>query len=41
MNILTLASRLSDHDLLARIASLAGREREVTADLVAHLAALD
>jgi len=41
MNILTLASGLSDHDLLARLGVLAGKERETTAELVAHLAALD
>ena len=40
-NILALASGLSDHDLLARIGVLAGREREATAELVAHLAELD
>ena len=40
-NILTLASSLSDHDLLARIGVLAGKEREATVELVAHLAALD
>ena len=36
-----LASGLSDHDLLDRIAALAGKERETSAELVAHLAALD
>jgi hypothetical protein len=41
MNMLVLASRLSDHDLLARVGALAGKERGVTAELVAHLAALD
>src|SRR5438067_3689552 len=41
MNTLTLASSLSDHDLLARIGMLAGKEREATVELVAHLAALD
>jgi hypothetical protein len=40
-NILALASSLSDHDLLARIDVLAGKEREATVELVAHLAALD
>jgi hypothetical protein len=40
-NMLSVASGLSDHDLLDRIAALAGRERETSADLVAHLAALD
>jgi hypothetical protein len=41
MNTLTLASRLSDHDLLVRVAVLAGSEREATVELVAHLAELD
>ena len=41
MNTLTLASGLSDHDLLARIGVLAANEREATAELVAHLAVLD
>ena len=36
-----LASALSDDDLLARLGVLAGRERETTAELVAHLAALE
>ena len=36
-----LASDLSDHDLLARICALAGKEREASAELVAHLAVLD
>jgi 5-methylcytosine-specific restriction endonuclease McrA len=40
-NILTIAIALSDRDLLARIDALAGTEREATADLVAHLAALE
>jgi hypothetical protein len=40
-NMLTLASRLSDQDLLARIGVLAGKEREATVELVAHLAALE
>jgi hypothetical protein len=40
-NILALASRLSDHDLLARVGALAGKEREATVELVAHLAVLD
>jgi len=40
-NILALASRLSDHDLLARVGALAGKEREASVELVAHLAALD
>src|SRR5437899_3044462 len=41
INTLALASSLSDHDLLARIGVLAGREREATAELVPHLAELD
>jgi hypothetical protein len=41
MNILALASDLSDGDLLARIAALAGKEREASVELVAHLAELD
>jgi 5-methylcytosine-specific restriction endonuclease McrA len=40
-NILTIATGLSDHDLLAQLHLLAGREREAYAELVAHLAALD
>src|SRR6185369_8848845 len=40
-NMFGLASGLSDHDLLDRIAALAGSERETSAELVAHLAALD
>jgi hypothetical protein len=40
-NILVTAAALSDPDLLARIHALAGREREATAELVAHLAALE
>src|SRR4029450_10797801 len=40
-NMLVVASGLSDHDLLDRIAALAGRERETSAELVAHLAALE
>jgi HNH endonuclease len=40
-NMFVLASGLSDHDLLDRIAALAGKERETSAELVAHLAALD
>jgi len=40
-NILTLASGLSDHELLARLGVLAVNEREATAELVAHLAVLD
>src|SRR5438552_8178197 len=41
MNILALASGLSDQDLLARIGVFAGKEREASVELVAHLAALD
>jgi len=41
INILATAAALSDGDLLARLVLLAGREREASADLVAHLAALD
>ena len=40
-NLIALATELSDHDLLARIAALAGNERQTTAELLAHLAALD
>ena len=40
-NLLALANGLSDHDLLARIAALAGKERETCVELVAHLAELE
>jgi hypothetical protein len=40
-NTLALASGLSDSDLLARIVALAGKEREASVELVAHLAVLD
>ena len=40
-NMLAVASSLSDHDLLDRIAALAGKERAASVELVAHLAALD
>ena len=40
-NILATAVALADRDLLARIGTLAGNEREATAELVAHLAALE
>jgi len=40
-NMLAIASALPDRDLLARTAALARTEREATADLVAHLAALE
>jgi 5-methylcytosine-specific restriction endonuclease McrA len=40
-NMLALASRLSDHDLLERVAVLATKEREASVELVAHLAELE
>jgi hypothetical protein len=40
-NVLANAAALSDQELLARLSTLAGREREASVDLVAHLAALD
>jgi hypothetical protein len=40
-NILVTASALSDRDLLARLEVLASKEREASAELVAHLAVLD
>jgi hypothetical protein len=40
-NILATAVALSDLDLLARLDALAGSERETTAELVGHLAALE
>ena len=40
-NLLALASGLTDQDLLARIVALAGKEREVSVELVAHLAELE
>jgi hypothetical protein len=40
-NLIALATELPDHDLLARIAALAAKERGATAELLAHLAALD
>ena len=40
-NILATAAALSDQNLLARLDLLAGREREASVELVAHLAALD
>ena len=40
-NILAAALAVPDHELLARIGAIAGREREATAELVAHLAALE
>ena len=41
MNILERAASLSDDDLLARLELIAGKAREVTVELLAHLAALD
>jgi len=41
IDALAVASRLSDGDLLARLAVLAANERTAVAELVAHLAALD
>src|SRR5438445_10256912 len=40
-NILATAAGLSDRDLLARLSALAGRERQASVELVAHLAVLD
>ena len=40
-NNIAIASELSDQDLLARLTALAGKEREATVELLAHLAALD
>jgi hypothetical protein len=40
-NMLAVASGLSDQDLLTRIGVLAGKEREASVELVAHLAALE
>ena len=39
--LIAVAARLSDADLLRRVIVLAGREREATVELVAHLAELD
>ena len=36
-----IPSHLSDDDLVAKVRSLVGREREATVDLIAHLAELD
>jgi hypothetical protein len=41
IHILTTAAALSDQELLERLRVLAGREREATVELIAHLAALD
>jgi hypothetical protein len=40
-NALDTANALTDRELLVRLGTLAGEEREATAELVAHLAALD
>jgi hypothetical protein len=40
MNMFTSATALTDGDLLARLQLLAGRERQASAELVAHLAVL-
>src|SRR5678815_5243222 len=40
-NIYATALALSDQDLLGRLDSLASAERETTAEMLAHLAALD
>src|SRR5438034_7481019 len=40
-NILVTAAALSDRELLARLEVLASKEREASAELVAHLAELD
>ena len=40
-DLLCIASATSDEELLSRLAVFAGREREATVELVAHLAALD
>src|SRR5262245_30606127 len=41
MNVFASATSLSNRDLLARLPQLAASERAASADLVAHLAALD
>jgi len=40
-SLLTAAARLSDQELLRRVSLLAGREREASVELIAHLAELD
>ena len=40
-NVFATAAALSDQDLLAGLSTLAGRERETLAELLAHLATLD
>ncbi|PYQ18638.1 MAG: hypothetical protein DMF81_24300 [Acidobacteria bacterium] len=40
-NILATAAGLSDRDLIARLYALAGRERQASVELVAHLTVLD
>jgi 5-methylcytosine-specific restriction endonuclease McrA len=39
--LLSMAARLSDSELLRRVVLLAGQEREVTVELIGHLAELD
>src|SRR3954469_13899357 len=41
IHALDIASSLGDDELLRRLATLAGSERQAAAELVAHLAALD
>jgi hypothetical protein len=41
LNVLGMAAALTDEALLARVQVLAGKEREATAELVAHLAELE
>ena len=40
-DMLACARRLSDDALLASIRTLLGRERRITAELIAHLAEID
>ena len=40
-NILSAVTRLSDRDLVDQVKRLAARERDVTAELVAHLAEIE
>ena len=40
-DILASLNRLSDGELVARVKSLVSRERDLTAEIVAHLAELD
>ncbi|HEY6546588.1 MAG TPA: hypothetical protein VI589_01730, partial [Vicinamibacteria bacterium] len=39
--LVSMAARLSDAELLRRVVALAGREREATVELLGHLAELD